>query len=184
MTSLGSTIVLKLIIEYPVFKHKHGIYSHRIGKLWLVGGALNSGGKILRYFFTEKQLIDLSARIVLEQTPPDYYPSLSYGELFPELNPYLNPELTPRSKDDHEFIYELLTSIAKIEARGYQLLQRYSLTNIMTIYTVGGGSINNIWTIIRQRLLNVSYSQPQYMEAAYGTAILARDQLKHNTLIS
>lgn len=96
----------------------------------------------------------------------------------------MNPGLTPRLKDYHEFIYGLLTSIAKIEPRGHQSLQRYSLTHIMIIYTVGGSSINNIWTIIRQRLLNVSYSQPQYIEAAYGTEILARDQLKHNALMS
>ncbi|NQY51444.1 MAG: FGGY-family carbohydrate kinase [Piscirickettsiaceae bacterium] len=184
VTSIGSTLVLKLIAKYPVFKHEHGIYSHRIGKLWLVGGASNSGGAILRHFFTKRQLIDLSTQIVLNRMPPDYYPLLSSGERFPELNPYLKPRLTPRPKDDHEFLYGLLTGIAKIEAEGYRLLQKYSLTDIKYIYTVGDGSNNRIWEIIRQQLLNVSFSHPQYKKAAYGAAILARDQLQYNQLIS
>ena len=74
--------------------------------------------------------------------------------------------------------------VAKIEAEGYRLLQKYSLTDIKYIYTVGDGSNNRIWEIIRQQLLNVSFSHPQYKKAAYGAAILARDQLQYNQLIS
>ena len=34
----------------PVFSPEHGVYSHRLGDRWLVGGASNSGGKaLLRY---------------------------------------------------------------------------------------------------------------------------------------
>ena len=52
VTSLGSTLVLKLASERPLFAPEFGIYSHRIGDLWLAGGASNSGGMVLAQFFS------------------------------------------------------------------------------------------------------------------------------------
>src|SRR5229473_3271131 len=42
VTSLGSTLVVKLASEQPLFSPEYGIYSHRIGDLWLAGGASNT----------------------------------------------------------------------------------------------------------------------------------------------
>lgn len=50
-TSLGSTLAVKVISEQPVCAPQHGVYSHRLGNLWLAGGASNSGGAVLRGFF-------------------------------------------------------------------------------------------------------------------------------------
>ena len=44
VTSLGSTLVIKLLSETRVDDSRYGIYSHRLGDLWLVGGASNTGG--------------------------------------------------------------------------------------------------------------------------------------------
>lgn len=38
MTALGSTLVTKVLSEEPVFSPEHGVYSHRLGRLWVVGG--------------------------------------------------------------------------------------------------------------------------------------------------
>ncbi|HYQ70635.1 MAG TPA: FGGY-family carbohydrate kinase, partial [Gammaproteobacteria bacterium] len=48
VTTLGSTLVLKIRSGAPVFAPEYGIYSHRLGDDWLVGGASNSGGAVLR----------------------------------------------------------------------------------------------------------------------------------------
>ena len=178
VTSLGSTLVLKLIIDKPVFSPGQGIYSHRIGKSWLVGGASNSGGAVLRHFYTDQQLSELSAQIDLTLKPVDYYPLLSPGERFPELNAALPPRLTPRPKQDKEFLHGMLAGIANIEANGYQLLQQLSSSKLCSICTVGGGASNQIWQTIRQQHLAVPLIQPQHTEAAYGAALLARDQLQ------
>jgi D-ribulokinase len=45
VTSLGSTLVIKLLSERRVDAGEYGIYSHRLGARWLVGGASNSGGR-------------------------------------------------------------------------------------------------------------------------------------------
>lgn len=178
VTSLGSTLVLKLLSDQPLFKPDYGIYSHRLGNKWLVGGASNSGGAVLRHFFTNQQLEVLSLEIDLTKKPADYYPLLSPGERFPENNAQLEPRLSPRPENDSEFLYGLLSGIANIETKAYQLFQQFGANILNAIYSVGGGANNQVWQTIRNQSLEVPFIKPQYTEAAYGAALLARDQLK------
>lgn len=174
VTSLGSTLVLKLLSQVRVENGVYGIYSHRLGDLWLVGGASNTGGAVLQQFFTSTELEDLSSRIPVEQASPlDYYPLVQPGERFPINQPDLPPKLEPRPCDRTEFLHGLLESMARIEARGYHLLQEFGATPLHRVYTAGGGATNPAWTRIRARQLNVPVLPSQYTEAAYGTALLA-----------
>jgi sugar (pentulose or hexulose) kinase len=43
VTSLGSTLAIKLLSDQRVDDARYGIYSHRLGTSWLVGGASNTG---------------------------------------------------------------------------------------------------------------------------------------------
>ena len=52
VTSLGTTLTLKLLSATPVFAPQFGVYSHRIGDQWLAGGASNSGGGVLASLFS------------------------------------------------------------------------------------------------------------------------------------
>ena len=49
VTSLGSTLAVKLLSESPVQDASKGVYSHWVAGVWLVGGASNSGGAVLRW---------------------------------------------------------------------------------------------------------------------------------------
>ena len=40
----------------PVNDPDTGVYSHRIGDLWLAGGASNSGGAVLAHYFQPHEL--------------------------------------------------------------------------------------------------------------------------------
>jgi sugar (pentulose or hexulose) kinase len=81
VTSLGSTLVLKLLSQEKVEDSRSGIYSHRLGDLWLTGGASNTGGAVLKHFFSDRQLMSLSSQIDPNQeTPLDYYPLLTKGD--------------------------------------------------------------------------------------------------------
>ena len=51
VTALGSTLVIKLLSDKPIFAPDYGIYSHRIGETWLLGGASNTGGKVIEHLF-------------------------------------------------------------------------------------------------------------------------------------
>ncbi|CAN6180162.1 unnamed protein product [Urochloa humidicola] len=57
VTSLGSTLAIKLVSEVRVDDARFGVYSHRLDDAWLVGGASNTGGAVLRQLFTDGQLV-------------------------------------------------------------------------------------------------------------------------------
>ena len=174
VTSLGSTLVLKLLSRTRVEDPRYGIYSHRLGNLWLAGGASNTGGAVLRQFFTDAELEELSCQIdSSKESQLDYYPLLKPGDRFPINDPTLSPRLEPRPDSRVEFLHGLLESIARIEARGYQLLQKMGATPLTHVYTAGGGAVNSSWTAIRARHLRVPLVPPVHTAAAYGTALLA-----------
>ncbi len=175
VTSLGSTLVLKLLSEQPINLAQYGIYSHRWGDLWLVGGASNTGGAVLRHFFSDRELADLSLSIN-PQTLPDlnYYPLLRPGERFPVNDPELAPRLLPRPDSAPEFLAGLLTGIARIEAQGYRLLEQLGAHPLTAVYTAGGGAQNLVWQKIRHRQLQVPMRTAKHQDAAYGMALIAQ----------
>ncbi len=176
VTSLGSTLVLKLLSDTRVESTEHGVYSHWFGDRWLAGGASNAGGAVLRRFFDDRTLAVLSEQIDPAVTSPlDYLPLPGSGERFPVNDPQLAPRLTPRPADDAEFLHGLLESLARIEVRGYGLLSELGATPLRRVETAGGGARNPAWTSIRQRLLKLPVTTAAHTEAAYGAALLARD---------
>lgn len=176
VTSLGSTLVLKLLSDTRVESIGHGVYSHWFGRRWLAGGASNCGGAVLRRFFDDRALAALSERIDPETASPlDYLPLPRAGERFPVNDPALAPRLDPRPADDAAFLHGLLESLARIEARAYGLLRELGAPAVHRVATAGGGANNPVWMRIRQRLLGVPVQRAAQTEAAYGTALLARD---------
>lgn len=179
VTSLGSTLVLKLLSTTRVDDHRCGIYSHRLGDLWLVGGASNTGGAVLKQFFREDELATLSQQIPAQESPLDYYPLTQPGERFPINDPALPPRLEPRPEDPVAFLHGLLESMARIEAQGYSRLQELGATPLQSVLTAGGGAKNEAWTAIRQRRLGVTVERSPHTEAAYGSARLAQRGIAH-----
>lgn len=174
VTSLGSTLVVKLLSRTRVEDSRYGIYSHRWGNLWLTGGASNTGGAVLKQFFSDAELERLSGEIDMTTASElDYYPLLQPGERFPINDPLLPPRLTPRPHSPVEFLHGLLESMSRIEACGYELLQAMGADKLTRVYTAGGGSVNSAWSTIRERHLKVSVMSSVHSEAAYGTALLA-----------
>ncbi|MEG4531762.1 FGGY-family carbohydrate kinase [Microcoleus sp. D2_18a_D3] len=177
VTSLGSTLAVKLLSHTRVDDSRYGIYSHKLGDLWLVGGASNTGGAVLRHFFTDAELANYSTQIdPAQESLLDYYPLLKKGDRFPINDPNLPPRLEPRPTDSVEFLHGLLESIARIEARGYQLLQELGATPLTKVYTAGGGAKNSVWSAIRKRYLKVPVETPIHTAAAYGSALLAKQR--------
>ena len=180
VTSLGSTLVLKLLSQTRVDRAAEGIYSHRFGDRWLVGGASNTGGAVLRQFFDDQAIAHLSQQIdAAVPSQLDYYPLPGPGERFPVADPHLLPRLTPRPPEDALFLQGILEGIARIEAQGYQRLVDLGASPLTQVYTAGGGAQNPTWTAIRDRLLPVPVSPAAQTEAAYGVARLAQRRSLH-----
>jgi len=174
VTSLGTTIALKLLSEHRVEAAQYGVYSHRYGELWLASGASNAGGGALRQYFSDAQLAELSARIdPATDIPLDYYPLPRPGERFPVNDPALQPRLSPRPADDVQFLHGLLQGLSRVESAGYARLLELGATPLKSVTTCGGGANNPVWQAMRQRLLGVPVQAAPHAEAAYGAALLA-----------
>lgn len=181
LSSLGSTLVVKIISNRRINAPEYGVYSHRYGEHWLVGGASNSGGAVLASIFNNEQLETLSTHIDWRKDSGlDYYPLLRRGERFPINAPDLESRMTPRPASDVDFLHALLEGICRIEARAYQLLEKLGTPKVKRIVTVGGGCKNDNWTRMRQRIIGVPISNALQQQAAYGSALLALRALKRN----
>jgi len=175
VTSLGSTLVLKMLSDMPVFSAQHGVYSHRLGNQWLVGGASNSGGATLLQYFKIEQMREMTPMLDPENlTGLDYYPLPDVGERFPINDPNMVAKLEPLPGNSVTFFQAMLEGIARIEAQGYGLLQTLGAPKVHEIRTTGGGSRNTAWQRIRERILGVPLTKPRSEMAAFGTALLAR----------
>ena len=179
-TALGSTIVLKLLSDRPIFAPELGIYSHRIGDTWLAGGASNCGGKTLLQFFSAEQLAGLEAS--LDPTKPtgtDYYPLPSVGERFPVSDPNLAPRLTPRPSDDAQFLQGIYEAFARIEQSGFAKLAVLGGPALRNVRHAGGGSRSTAWMTLRAQAMGVPQHSAWSEEAAAGAARLAWRSLGH-----
>lgn len=174
MTSIGTTLAIKLLSDQPVFDPARGVYSHRIKDMWLPGGASNTGGGVLLEYFTADQMQEMTPQLRPDHpTGLSYYPLKTPGERFPVNEPNLQPKLTPRPDDEVTFFQAMLEGIARIERLAYETLKQAGAPAVTRIYTAGGGASNQAWTEIRQTLLGVEISQAHSREASTGVARVA-----------
>lgn len=173
VTSLGSTLAIKLFSDTRIDAPDIGLYAHRLGEGWLLGGASNSGGGVLRALFTVAELEALSTQIdPAVESPLDYYPLARQGERFPINDPRLAPRMTPRPADDAAFLHGLLEGIARIERLGYEVITARGAPRPSRIVTAGGGAANPTWTAIRARVMGLPITAAVSPEAAVGVARL------------
>ena len=162
VTSLGTTVAVKIASDAPVEDAGRGIYSHRVGDRWLPGGASNTGGGALLRHYGADEIAALSERIDPAWEPSfDAYPLPAPGERFP-IN---DPAYPPREGDDRpgergsdadiRYLHALLHGIARIERDGYRALAELGAPYPSRVLTSGGGARNGAWTAIRTRLLGV-----------------------------
>ena len=178
VTSLGSTLVLKILNTSQTEDLATGVYSHKLGQYWLCGGASNAGAGILRQFFSDQQLTEISKTINFHcASGLDYYPLSSQGERFPILDPNKQPRIEPRPESDSVFLQALLEGLSNIERMGYKKLTQLGAIQPQKILTTGGGATNIHWQKLRSKLLGIPVSQASQTEAAYGSAMLAHEGL-------
>ncbi len=176
VTSLGTTLAIKLLSDVRVDHAPQGIYSHRLGDKWLAGGASNTGGGVLLRYFDADRVAELSGRIdPAKPTGLDYYPLSKPGERFPINDPALPPRLTPRPSEDHLFLQGMMEGAAMIEAACFAALQDLGAPAPKRILTAGGGARNEVWTDIRRRIVSPNIEPSGETEASVGMALLCLD---------
>lgn len=172
ITVLGTTLVLKQVVPEPI--EGPGISCHRLAGRWWVGGASNAGCAVLRRFYSDQQLVELSRQI--DPRRPSglaLRPLLRRGERFPVDDPALEPILEPRPVGDALYLQGLLEGLAAIEQQGWRRLRELGAPPIQRVISLGGGARNPQWRLIRQRLLGVPVRNRPQCTAAQGMARLA-----------
>ena len=176
VTVLGTTLVLKQWSPHPV--EGPGVSCHRVGGRWLVGGASNAGGGVLRQFFDDGQIAELSRQIDPSASSGlELRPLPGRGERFPVDDPLLEPVLTPRPVSDSRYLQALLEGLARVEQQGWQRLEALGAPPVLRVISLGGGARNPQWRAIRQRLLQRPVLNRPGRSAAQGMARLAASAL-------
>ena len=173
---LGTTLALKQFSPRPL--QGAGISCQRLAGQWLVGGASNAGAGVLRRFFSDEQLSELSRQI--DPRCPSglaLRPLPRPGERFPVDDPQLQPILEPRPVSDALYLQGLLEGLAEIERAGWQRLQDLGAPPVQRVISLGGGARNPQWRAIRQRVLGRPVINRPRCSAAQGMARLALSAL-------
>jgi len=171
LTVLGTTIVVKKIIDNPI--KKQGITIHRVNDDWICGGASNAGCGILSKFFSDSEIKELSRQInPSKNTSLNLLPLNSKGERFPVNNSNLEPILGPRPVSDTLYLHALFEGLAKIELKGWEKLGKLTGSLPKKIITIGGGSKNPQWRKIRENIINIPIVSCK-KTTSFGTALLA-----------
>jgi sugar (pentulose or hexulose) kinase len=177
ITVLGTTLVLKQFSPRPLAGP--GISCHRVAGRWLVGGASNAGAGILRRFFSDGQIEELSRQIDPRQpTGLQLRPLPARGERFPVDDPELEPLLGPRPISDARYLQALLEGLTAIEKQGWQRLQAAGAPALERVITLGGGARNPQWRQLRQQSLEIQVLNRPGCTAALGMARLAATALQ------
>ncbi len=177
VTVLGTTLVLKQFVANPI--EAPGISCHRLGGRWLVGGASNAGGGVLRQFFSDAELVRLSRQI--DPSRPSglhYRPLPSRGERFPHDDPDLLPILEPRPVSDALFLQGLLEGLSRIEAQGWARLGQLGAPGLRRVISLGGGARNPQWRQLRQQAIGLPVLNRPGLTPALGMARLAHGVLE------
>ena len=176
VTVLGSTIVLKKFVEKPI--QSLGITNHLVYGKWLSCSSSNTGGIILKRFFTDQELKELSNQINPNlRTNIKLNPLLFKGERFSINDPNLEKVLTPRPISDALYLHALLESLAEIENQGWQKLWELGIPVPNQIVSIGGGAKNIQWQKIRERVIKIPMKRST-KPPAMGVAMIALNAVK------
>jgi len=177
VATLGTTLALKQWSDRPI--HAPGISCQWLQGRWLVGGASNAGGGVLRQFFSDAQLATLSRQIALDRPSGlALRPLPGIGERFPVDDPLLQPVLEPRPVSDALYLQALLEGLVSIEVAGWQRLHQLGAPALQRVISLGGGARNPQWRSLRQQALGVAVLNRPQLNAATGMARLAADALQ------
>ncbi len=175
VTSLGTTLVVKLLAAQPIFAASQGVYSHRLGESWLAGrriqhrrrrtagpfqrrrdgapdAAIAAGGADRPRLLSARQ----ARRALSDRRSGDAatgYTATGGG-----------PSLLPGAAGGHRVGRGAGLSAAR-PARRAPALRR--------VISIGGGARNEAWTAIGHRALGVPVTVAEQTEASYGAALLA-----------
>lgn len=174
VTTLGTTLAVKLISQVAITNPAYGVYSHRLGSHWLVGGASNSGGGAIARYISLGDIKKLSGMIDPTQACNlNYYPLAAIGERFPIADPEMKSRIQTIPDQPATFLQGLFEGVAAVETMAYQRLEQLGGPRLQRLFSSGSGNLNSTWNTIRERMIGLTIQPNIHNQSAYGVARLA-----------
>lgn len=170
VTSLGTTLSIKLLSPKRFDMPDLGIYSHRLANQWLVGCALKVGAGLLLKCFRGDQLATLSAQIDPHQPSglEDYLHA--HGQVLSTDTPLWLLSQKAHISPPYKLLHFLLESLAWVEKYYYDQMINHAQCQLNVVFSAGGGAKNTTWGHIRENMLGMKITSAQHTEAAIGAA--------------
>jgi len=173
-TTLGSTLVWKVLHDGKPATHR-GVYFHlHPGGLWVPGAASNTGLGSIRIAdgaASPEEMDRLAAGYF--PTPVVCYMLPGQGERFPFAQPRAESFVEGNPRDAGESYAAQLQSIAFVERWGYEILESCGVRVGNRVFSTGAAARSPVLSQLRANVLGKTVVQPRYPTAAFGAAILA-----------
>jgi xylulokinase len=180
-TTLGTTLVWKLITKQPLCDPEGRLYCHRHpGGGFLPGGAGNAGGEGIALQVLPDDPhpgaeLDRLAR-GLDDAPPSgmlAYPLPRAGERYPFVDPGFAGFADPRARDSASRYRAALEGLASIERWGFEVAASLGAAGDGPVWTTGMGARYPGWMQLRADFLGRSVCRAAHPESGFGTALVA-----------
>ena len=180
-TTLGTTIVWKMISGTVVHDPQGRLYAHRHpGGGFIPGGAGNAGGDGIRSMVEAVQvgagqrLDELAAELDGQASSADLtYPAPARGERFPFVDAAFEPFTTCDGTDAQEQYLSALEGAGFIERWGYEVARDLGAECNGTVWTTGSGALVDPWMQIRADILGAQVCRAAVPESGFGSALVA-----------
>jgi sugar (pentulose or hexulose) kinase len=176
-------MVVKGVTCHSVLDPLGRLYNHRHPDgWWMPGGASNTGADWVARDYDARNLtsLDNEARGVIP-TPWIVYPLTGEGERFPFIAPLAKGFEPDGLSEVHRFAARM-EGVAYLERLAYELIEGLSGETVDRVFSAGGGSRSETWSMIRANVLQKPVLQMCHPEAAVGAAILAASRTSFESL--
>lgn len=180
-STLGTTLVWKLIADQPLVDPEGRLYCHRHpGGGFLPGGAGNAGGEgIARQVLPDDPhpgaRLDRLAGELADGPPSGLlaYPLPRPGERFPFVDPAFAGFADPRAHDAASRYRAALDGLACIERWGFEVAASLGAAADGAVWTTGMGARYPKWMQLRADFLDRPVCRAARPESGFGSALVA-----------
>jgi sugar (pentulose or hexulose) kinase len=187
-TTIGTTLVWKIVAARPVVDPEGRLYCHRHpGGAFLPGGAGNAGGEGIAFQVVPPGAAPGAAldRLAdeLKSGPPSglvAYPLPRPGERFPFVDPGFAGFADPRACTPEERYRAALEGLACIERWGFEVAAELGAPVDGPVWTTGVGARHAAWMQLRADFLGRPVCRAAHPESGFGAALVAAMNLWHD----
>lgn len=173
VTTIGTGLSIKAVSRARLRDDTGALYAHRHWDSgWIVSGTSHCGGDSISHHFPGQ---DWDALTAARHTPSSLLvlPLATVGEYFPFRAPQARGFEVGAPKDDADRFRGYLEGVAHVERLSLDLMAEAGAAVTGPQLTMGGGSANDTWMVVRASILGRQSARPAATSSAFGAAVVA-----------